>query len=292
VQPAKFFARVDAEPAACKIMRGPQKARASEREGAMAVELERHGPVAVLRLNEPSALNALSPAVKKGMEVNVPKVLGDASVRCVVITGTGKAFCAGGDIRAMQDPAQRNAPAVRARMQAVHSWGRALLDADKPVVAAVNGAAVGGGLALALLADIVIASSNAYFMSGYSKLGALPDVGVLQTLPWAIGSLRAKEMIFLNRRYTAEEAVGIGLANRCVAPEKLMDETMAVALELAEGPAPMLTMSKVLMKRAYEASVEDFFEREAIAQGVAFGSAEFAEGVSAFLAKRKPRFNG
>jgi 2-(1,2-epoxy-1,2-dihydrophenyl)acetyl-CoA isomerase len=208
-----------------------------------------------------------------------------------VLTGTGKAFCAGGDIRAMQDPAGRTAPAVRRRMQAVHTWTEALLGADKPVVAAVNGAAVGGGLALALLADIVIASSSAYFMSGYSKLGALPDIGVLQTLPWAIGSLRANEMILLNRRYTAEEAVQIGLVNRCVAPEALMDTAMAAANELASGPRAMLTMSKVMMRRAYESSFEEFLEREAIAQAVAFGSPEFAEGVDAFIAKRKPDFN-
>jgi 2-(1,2-epoxy-1,2-dihydrophenyl)acetyl-CoA isomerase len=257
-----------------------------------AVKLERHGNVAVLRLDDPTVLNALSPAIKAGMEENVPRVLSDQSVRCIVITGTGKAFCAGGDIRAMQDTEGRKAPAVRRRMQAVHSWSQALLDADKPVVAAVNGPAVGGGLALALLADIVIASSNAYFMSAYSKLGALPDLGVLQTLPWAIGSLRAKEMILLNRRYSAEEAVQIGLANRCVAPEQLMSEALAAASELAAGPTAMLSMSKVMMKRAYETSVEEFFEREAIAQGVAMGSAEFAEGVDAFLAKRKPNFNG
>ena len=213
-------------------------------------------------------------------------------MRAIVLTGTGKAFCAGGDIRAMKDPEGRKAPAVRARMQSAHAWARALLDCDKPVIAAVNGAAVGGGLALALLADIVIASRDAYFMSGYSKLGALPDLGLLQTLPWAIGSLRAKEMIMLNRRYTAEEAVAIGLANRAVAPEKLMSEALAAAEEIASGPAAMLTMSKVMMKRAYEASVEDFFEREAISQAIAFGSAEFSEGVDAFLSKRKPRFNG
>lgn len=256
----------------------------------MTVRLERHGAVAVLTLDDPAAMNALSPAVKAGMATHVATVVADTAVRAIVITGAGKAFCAGGDIRAMRDASARTAPAVRRRMQAVHAWGRALLDCDKPVVAAVNGPAVGGGLALALLADIVVASTTAYFMSGYAKLGALPDVGVLQTLPWAIGSLRAKEMILLNRRYTAEEAVAIGLANRAVAPERLMDEAMAVARELAEGPAEMLAMSKVLMKRAYESSVEDFFEREAIAQGVAFGSAAFAEGVEAFLAKRKPDF--
>ena len=174
-----------------------------------AVKLERHGAVAVLRLDDPSAMNALSPAIKAGMEKLVPVVTQDAAVRCIVITGTGKAFCAGGDIRAMQDPEGRKAPAVRKRMQVTHAWARALLDCDKPVVAAVNGAAVGGGLAMTLLADVVIASRNAYFMSGYAKLGALPDLGVLQTLPWAIGSLRAKEMILLNRRYTADEAVAI-----------------------------------------------------------------------------------
>jgi 2-(1,2-epoxy-1,2-dihydrophenyl)acetyl-CoA isomerase len=257
-----------------------------------AVKVERHGAVAVLRLDDPSAMNALSPAVKAGMEKNVPTLVGDASVRAMVITGTGKAFCAGGDIRAMQAVEGRKAPAVRTRMKEAHAWARALLDCDKPVIAAVNGAAVGGGLALALLADLIVASREAYFMSGYSKLGALPDLGLLQTLPWAIGSLRAKEMILLNRRYTADEAVAIGLANRAVAPERLMPEALAMAEEIAAGPGPMLSMSKVMMKRAYEAGVEEFFEREAIAQGVAFGSAEFNEGVEAFLSKRKPRFNG
>jgi 2-(1,2-epoxy-1,2-dihydrophenyl)acetyl-CoA isomerase len=257
-----------------------------------AVKLERHGAVAVLRLDDPSAMNALSPAVKAGMEKNVLTLIGDASVRAMIITGTGKAFCAGGDIRAMQAVEGRKAPAVRTRMKEAHAWARALLDCDKPVIAAVNGAAVGGGLALALLADLIVASREAYFMSGYSKLGALPDLGLLQTLPWAIGSLRAKEMILLNRRYTAEEAVAIGLANRAVAPERLMPEALAMAEEIAAGPGPMLSMSKVMMKRAYEAGVEEFFEREAIAQGVAFGSAEFNEGVEAFLSKRKPRFNG
>ena len=131
-----------------------------------AVKVERHGAVAVLRLDDPSAMNALSPAVKAGMDKHVVALVGDASVRALIITGTGKAFCAGGDIRAMQAPEGRRAPAVRTRMKATHAWSRALLDCDKPVIAAVNGAAVGGGLALALLADLIVASREAYFMSG------------------------------------------------------------------------------------------------------------------------------
>jgi len=259
---------------------------------SQAVKLERRGAVAIVRLDDPSAMNALSPAIKAGLEVSVPKLLADPGVRAILLTGTGKAFCAGGDIRSMRDRDGRKPPAVRARMRSAHGWARALLDADTPVIAAVNGAAVGGGLALALLADIVIASREAYFMSGYAKLGALPDLGLLQTLPWAIGSLRAKEMILLNRRYTAEEAVAIGLANRAVAPEELMAEALAAAEQIAAGPGSMMRMSKVMMKRAYEASVEEFFEREAIAQAITFGSAEFAEGVDAFLSKRTPRFAG
>jgi 2-(1,2-epoxy-1,2-dihydrophenyl)acetyl-CoA isomerase len=257
---------------------------------SQAVKLERVGAIAILRLDEPSTLNALSPAIKEGLAAKVPLLLADAAVGTIVLTGTGKAFCAGGDIRAMTDPKDRKAPAVRTRMRAAHSWARALLDCDKPVIAAVNGAAVGGGLALALLADIIIASHDAYFLSGYSRLGALPDLGLLQTLPWAIGSLRAKEMIMLNRRYDAPEALTIGLCNRVVAPEELIAETLKMAEEIASGPTAMLTMSKVLMKRAYEASVEQFFEQEAVAQAVTFGSDEFSEGVDAFLAKRKPRF--
>lgn len=255
-----------------------------------AVKLERQGGVAILRLDDPATMNALSPSVKAGMMKHVPALILDDSVRCIVITGTGKAFCAGGDIRSMKDPAQRKAPRVHKRMQEGHSWSRPLLDCDKPVICAVNGAAVGGGLAMALLGDMIFASSEAYFMGGYSKLGALPDLGLLQTLTWAVGSLRAKEIIMLNQKLSAEEAKAIGLVNRVIAPDKLMEETLAAARQIAEGPAAMMRVTKELMKRVYENSVEEFFEREALGQAICFGSEEFDEGVDAFLNKRRPRF--
>jgi 2-(1,2-epoxy-1,2-dihydrophenyl)acetyl-CoA isomerase len=259
-------------------------------QGSEYVKVEREGGVAILRLDDPATMNALSPAVKSGMEQHVPRLIADENVRCIVITGTGKAFCAGGDIRSMQDKERRKAPAVRLRMKPTHAWSRALLDCDKPVITAVNGAAVGGGLAMALLGDIVIASTNAYFLGGYARLGALPDLGLLQTLVWAVGSLRAKEIIMLNRRYSAEEAAAIGLCNRVVPPDRLMPEVLAAAHEIADGPREMMAMSKDMMKRAFENSVEEFFEREAVGQAICFGGEAFDEGVSAFLAKRKPRF--
>ena len=265
-------------------------AKSSPTASEDAVKLERDGGVAILRIDDPATMNALSPAVKAGFIKHVPTVINDESVRCILITGTGKAFCAGGDIRSMKDKSQRSAPVVRKRMKSGHSWSQPLLDCDKPIICAVNGAAVGGGLAMTLLGDIVFVSSNAYFMGGYAKLGALPDLGLLQTLVWAVGSLRAKEIIMLNRRISPEEAVAMGLANRVIAPEKLMDEAMAAAREIAEGPAAMMSLSKEMMKRAYESSVADFFEREQLAQAICFGSEEFDEGVDAFLNKRRPRF--
>lgn len=248
--------------------------------------------VAVLTLNEPDSMNALSPTVLESMNDHLGKALNDLSVRAIVLTGTGKAFCAGGDVRLMQNPESRKAPTIHSRMEKHHNWARTLVNGNKPVIAAVNGAAVGAGLGLALLADLIFASRDAYFMSGFSKIGALPDLRTLQSLPWAIGSLRAKEMIMLNRRYTGEEAAAIGLANRCCEPEKLMEETLAAARQIAAGPAPMMAMTKKLMNRAFESSVEAFFEREALGQTVTFGSDAFAEGVDAFLNKRKADFVG
>ena len=246
--------------------------------------------VAVLTLNEPDSMNALSATVLESMNGHLGKAFKDPSVRAIVLTGSGKAFCAGGDVRLMQNPANRTAPVIHKRMETHHGWARALLDSTKPVIAAVNGAAVGAGLGLALLADLIFASREAYFMAAFSKIGALPDLRTLQSLPWAIGSLRAKEMVMLNRRYSGEEAVAIGLANRCCEPDKLMDETLAAAKQIAAGPAPMMAMSKKLMKRAFESSTDAFFELEALGQTVTFGSDAFAEGVDAFLNKRKPDF--
>lgn len=257
-----------------------------------SVKYDKIDHVAVLTLNEPDSMNALSDTILESLNGHLANIFKDPSVRAIVLTGTGKAFCAGGDVRRMQDPANRRAPVIHNRMETHHRWARGLIESSKPLISAVNGATVGAGLGLALLSDIIFASRDAYFMSGFSMIGAMPDLGVLQSLPWAIGSLRAKEMIMLNRRYTGVEAEAIGLANRCCEPDKLMEETLAAARRIAAGPAPMMAMTKKLMRRAFESSVEEFLEREALGQTVTFGSDAFAEGVDAFLHKRKPDFTG
>lgn len=251
-----------------------------------AVILELRDDVAVIRLNEPDRRNALSANIKSYLETIIPILMKDDAVRSVVITGMADSFCAGGDISNM---AEREAPAVRARMHRTHAWSKLILNGDKPVVAAVNGAAAGAGFSLALLCDVMLVSETAFFRAAFSGLGAVPDLGLALTLPRAIGTSRAREILITNRRIDAAEAVMIGMATRMVSATALLDDAMTLGQALAAGPATALGLTKMLINNAYE-PIDNFHETEAIAQAVAFGSNEFAEGVDAFLDKRRANF--
>jgi 2-(1,2-epoxy-1,2-dihydrophenyl)acetyl-CoA isomerase len=251
-----------------------------------AVIVEHHDDVALIRLNRPRSRNALGPDIKAGLEKNIPALMSDSAVRCLVITGSEEAFCAGGDISNMND---RSAPSVRARMHQTYAWTKCILTGDKPVVAAVNGAAAGAGFSLALLCDIVIVSDKAFFRAAFPGLGAAPDLGLALTLPRSVGAARAKDILLTNRRIEASEAVAIGIAKRMVPAASLVDDALQLAKELAAGPATSFGLTKMLLNSAY-GPIDDFFAAEAMAQAVAFGSREFAEGVSAFLGKRKADF--
>ncbi len=254
-----------------------------------AIVLTLHGAVAVLRLNEPKSMNALSVRIKAAFERLLPDLLDDDNVRVILITGTGKAFCAGGDIRNM---AERRAIKVRARMRRTQAWSGSLLLSEKPVVTAVNGIAAGAGLSLAMMGDIILASSEARFRASFSALGAVPDLGLLYTLPRAIGMPRTKDMLLSNREVSAEEAAAMGLVSRLVSADHLFDEALAVASGLASGPPVSLGLTKSLLRRTYEGGLEAFLESEAAAQAIAFTTNDFGEGVDAFLAKRRAKFIG
>jgi 2-(1,2-epoxy-1,2-dihydrophenyl)acetyl-CoA isomerase len=260
--------------------------RTSKAERMNAVIVEHRDDVALVRLNQPQTMNALSPAIKQGLESAVPQLMADPAVRCIIVTGTDKAFCAGGDISNMTD---RSAPSVRQRMHPSHGWVKLLLTGEKPVVAAVNGAAAGAGFSLAMMCDFVVVADNAYFKAGFPGLGAAPDLGLALTLPRAIGMLRAKDILMSNRRVSAEEAVAFGMATRVVPAAALLDEALTLAQSLAAGPATSLGLTKHLLNQAY-GPIADFLSQEAMTQAIAFGSEEFGEGIAAFLGKRKPRF--
>lgn len=255
-----------------------------------AVLIERAGGVAVLRLCEAENRNALSAAIKERLQVLVPALVDDPTVRCLLITSEGSTFCAGGDIRSL---AERQRPAeVRARLARSYAWISKLLDGETPVVTAVNGAAVGAGFGLALLGDVVLASDSAWFMAGFSLIGAVADYGLARTLPRAVGAARAKDILLTGRKVEVAEAERIGLVSRIVAADRLQEEAMAVAKAIAAGPSVALGLTKALIGRAYEGGAEDFLRAEGFAQATAFGTADHSEGVDAFLAKRRPTFEG
>ncbi len=255
----------------------------------VSVRLERRGRVGIVTLNEPSSLNALSQGIKDGMAKAVATLLPDAEIRAIMITGNGRAFCAGGDLRTMDE---HRTVAVRRRMQATHDWVSRLLSTEKPVLTAVNGVAAGAGLSLALMGDIVCAAADARFKAGFPGVGAAPDLAVVHTLSRAVGAIRAKDILLTNRDVSAEEAFRLGFVSRLFPPEELFDRTLELAESLAAGPSVSLGLTKRLIARAHENSLEAFLEDEAHAQTVAFGSEDFKEGVAAFRAKRKPVFNG
>lgn len=254
-----------------------------------SVLVERREGVGIIRFNEPATLNALSAGIKAGMAAAVADLLPDREVRAILITGEGRAFCAGGDIRSMNEHAT---VAVRRRMQASHDWLGKLHGCEKPIVTAINGVAAGAGFSIALVGDVVCAADDAKFKAGFPGIGAVPDLAIAYALPRAVGAIRAKDILLTNREIPAAEAFSMGIASRIVPAAKLMDEAMGIATALARGPSVSFGLTKRLIARAYELPLEAFLEQEAFAQMTAFGSDDFKEGVAAFQAKRKPEFRG
>ena len=257
-------------------------------EASVIVTIE--GQVAIVRLNEPKSMNALSAGIRETLTHEIPRLLDDPAVRCLVITGTGGAFCAGGDIRNMREEQPKQ---TRERMRGHYDgWTRRLLKAEKPIVMAVNGAAAGAGVSLALMGDILIASREAYFTTAFVRLGAMPDLGLVATLPRAIGMARARDMLLTSRKVPAEEALQMGLVARVVESDRLMPAVMEAAQALADGPTTTLGLIKRLLQRAYDPSFDEYLEAEGFAQAVAMSTDDFREGVAAFRDKRRPKFQG
>jgi enoyl-CoA hydratase/carnithine racemase len=261
------------------------------------ITLEKRGPIGILTLNRPEAMNALGePGDGEKVAAACAEVNADKSLRCAILTGAGKGFSAGGNVKAMQsrtgafggDPA-----AVRTGYKSnVHLITNALYNLETPLIAAVNGAAIGLGCDVACLADIRISSDTAKYGVTFLKLGLIPGDGGSWLLPRVIGFSRACEFLFTGEVIDAQTALAWGLVSRVVAPDQLMPEALALAEKIAKQPAGALRLAKTLLRQGQSASYSTVMELSAAAQALMHHTEDHAEGVAAILEKREPQFKG
>ncbi|MDB5447188.1 MAG: enoyl-CoA hydratase [Phenylobacterium sp.] len=252
--------------------------------------VDRQGPLLVLRLNRPATLNALSPQMLDAFDAEVRPLAADPTVRAILLTGEGRAFCAGGDVGNMGGGPRSRDDSV-AGMRRAHGWVKALRLSDAILVTAVNGAAAGGGFGLAMLGDVVLASERAFFKAGFTDLGVAADYGLAYTLPRAIGEPRAAEILFSDRRVPAAEAHALGVVSRLLPAEGFAEAALGFAQQMARTPFGAI-LTKRLMRRGDAVGLADYLEAEAQAQADAFQSEDFREGVAAFTQKRPANFQG
>ncbi len=251
--------------------------------------MARGGRVCWLTLNRPEVLNALNRALLTRLHEAVLRLAGDPEIRVLVITGEGqRAFCAGADVAEFDGPPARVYEFLRYGQQVF----RTIADARVLTVAAINGYALGGGLELALVCDLRLASATARLGNPEIHLGHFPGWGATQRLPRMIGLGRAKELILLGRQITAEEALAIGLVNRVVPPDQLLAATDELAAELAGMPVPAAALAKQTLNLSMSAPLDAGLEAEAKGVALCFGTPDQIEGMAAFREKRRPHFSG
>lgn len=246
--------------------------------------------IAVVKLNRPEKMNALDMVVREELLAVVKEVAEDKEVRVLVITGTGRAFCAGGDVSTM--PLEANPETGYERLKPLHEIVLTLTSIEKPVICALNGYTLGAGLALALLGDILIAAENAKLGAVFVNVALAPDTGAAYFLPRAVGLYKAKELAFTGQMIDAREAERLGLVNKVVPPEELEAATNELAQKLARGPTRTLGLAKKLLNKSFELSLPELLELELHTQASIMMSADFKEGVKAFLEKRPAQFKG
>ncbi|MGQ9692917.1 MAG: enoyl-CoA hydratase-related protein [Thermaceae bacterium] len=251
------------------------------------LDTSRADGVLILALDRPE-VNALTSDLLLALEERLEEAGQGPEVRAVILTGKGRAFSAGQDLREFEG----QPPDYEGHLRKYNRVVEALVNLGKPTVAAINGAAAGAGLSLALAADFRIASEAATFTTAFTRIGLVPDSGMSFFLPRLVGYAKALELILLSPRLSAQEALGIGLVHKVVAGERLMEEALNLAKTLAEGPTLALGLAKKALLESHRLSLEAALALEAVLQGQAGQSLDHEEGVRAFLEKRPPRFQG
>ncbi len=254
-------------------------------------ELHIDGPVATLFLNRPDVRNAIDDDMRALMLSLIERVAQDDAVKALVLTGRGKGFCSGGDIKSMKQ--RLNAPPGEIafngwrRQQRTHRLVAALHDLPKPTIAAVNGAATGLGCDLALACDFIVAAEESSLSMTYVLRGLIPDGGGMYFLPRRVGLPRAKELIFSGRRVLPPEALAIGMVDRVCPGDRLLDDAATWARELSQGSSAALALAKSVLNQTFETTAEQVYGMGSQAQAICYSTREHQDLVSEFLEKAK-----
>lgn len=262
-------------------------------EMSATVLVERSEGVAQVVLNRPAVLNSVNAEMAAELLSALHAAAGDSEIRCVVLTGSGRAFCAGQDLADLdtgsKDPAVEVRAVLRDRLAPLVT---VISEMDKPVVAAVNGVAAGAGASLALCCDLVVAKSSSVFIQSFIQVGLIPDGGATYYLPRLIGPLKARELAFLGDKVPAERAHEIGLVSRIFTEENFESEVALLCQDLAARPTRALALTKRALASSFNNSLAAQLALEEELQVQAASTADYAEGVRAFLEKRKAKFQG
>ena len=245
--------------------------------------------IATVTLNRPETYNATTDGLYGELEALIPQLRDDPEVGCIILTGAGKGFCSGADLK------NRRTDLTPLQLSARHRWilegiMEPLYRLHKPTIAAVNGAAAGAGANIPLACDIVIASELAKFTQSFAKVGLVPDFGGLYFLQRAVGRGRAKELAFTARTVDAAEALEIGLVNKVVPHDELLPQARAMAAMILQNAPTAVSMAKTFINKSEYATFDQMMEYEILGQTAAFVSPDYMEGVTAFREKRKPSF--
>jgi 2-(1,2-epoxy-1,2-dihydrophenyl)acetyl-CoA isomerase len=254
------------------------------------LQIQQIGAVQLIRLNRAQVFNSFNREMALALQGALDAAADDANVRCIVLTGSGKAFCAGQDLAEVSDP---NGPPLKTILgEHYNPIIRKIRNTPKPIIAAVNGVAAGAGANIALACDIVVATQSASFIQAFSKIGLIPDSGGTFTLPRMIGFQKASALMMLGEKVSAEEAERLGMIYQMVPDEAFENHVMQMAERVANMPTRGLALTKAALNASMQNTLEQQLETEEQLQIEAGQTHDYNEGVSAFLEKRKPLFKG